>query len=72
MDWSYSNNTLWKRVYEYLDIHDTPNHRFVDITFSTGLIYSTEAIMPSGCFYPTIKLIFKNEPFGTQTEQHFW
>jgi len=72
MDWTYNNNKVWKRVYEYLDKHDTPDHRFIDVTFSEGLGMIPNTALPSGCFYPTIKLIFSVGKYGMKTEQWFW
>ena len=67
--WAYSNNGLWQRVYDYLDRRDTPQHRFIGVTFSTGLEYLPGTSLPSGCFYPTIKLHFSRGPYGVKTEK---
>lgn len=68
--WSYNNKNVWRRLYDYLDKHNTPDHRFYRITFSTALDYKQTDKMPPGVYYPTIKLHFLAGP--TEMIQTFW
>jgi len=66
--WSYSNNTLWQRVYEYLDNHNRPEHKLMAVDFASGEDYNSHDRVYGRC-YPGITLIFQAN--GTERKQVF-